>query len=39
MREAELIDRVRSRIARVKAPRDVEFIADLPKTSTARFRD
>ncbi|WP_054375084.1 AMP-binding protein [Rhodococcus rhodochrous] len=36
--EAELIAHVKSRIASYKAPRSVEFIHDLPKTSTGKIR-
>jgi len=34
----ELVEHVRSRIARFKAPRDVEFVAALPKTSTGKVQ-
>ncbi len=36
--EEEIIDHVRSRIARYKAPREVEFVAALPKTSTGKIQ-
>ena len=36
--EAELIEHARSRIARYKAPRAVEFMAELPKTSTGKVQ-
>ena len=36
--EPELIDHVRSKIARYKAPRDVEFVEQLPKTSTGKVQ-
>ncbi|MCW2790871.1 MAG: acyl-CoA synthetase [Aeromicrobium sp.] len=36
--ENELIDHVRTRIARYKAPRDVEFVVELPKTSTGKIQ-
>jgi fatty-acyl-CoA synthase len=36
--EAELLDHVRSRIARYKAPREIEFVAALPKTSTGKIQ-
>ena len=34
----ELIEHVRTRIARYKAPRDVEVVAALPKTSTGKVQ-
>ena len=34
----ELISYVRDRIARFKAPREVTFVADLPKTSTGKIQ-
>ena len=34
----ELIEHVRSRIAHYKAPRDVELVAELPKTSTGKVQ-
>ena len=34
--EEELLDHVRSRIARYKVPREVEFVDELPKTSTGK---
>ena len=34
--EEELLDHVRGRIARYKAPREVEFVEALPKTSTGK---
>jgi fatty-acyl-CoA synthase len=36
--EEDLIEHVRSRLARYKAPRDVEFVADLPRTSTGKVQ-
>ena len=36
--EEELLDHVRSRIARYKTPREVEFLAQLPKTSTGKIQ-
>lgn len=36
--EAEAIAHVRSRIASYKAPRTVEFVPELPKTSTGKIR-
>ncbi|AUH68552.1 MULTISPECIES: AMP-binding protein [Gordonia] len=36
--EAEVIAHVKSRIAGYKAPREVEFVDDLPKTSTGKIR-
>ncbi|WP_330255735.1 long-chain-fatty-acid--CoA ligase [Nocardia sp. NBC_00565] len=36
--EHELIEHVRSRIARYKAPRDIEFVVELPKTSTGKIQ-
>jgi fatty-acyl-CoA synthase len=36
--ESELIDHCRSLIARFKAPRAVEFIEELPKTSTGKVQ-
>ncbi|MCX0269146.1 AMP-binding protein [Nocardia zapadnayensis] len=36
--EAELIAHVKSRIAHYKAPGAVEFVVDLPKTSTGKIR-
>ena len=35
---AEIIAHVKGRIASYKAPRDVDFIDDLPKTSTGKIR-
>jgi len=35
--EREIIDFVRARIARFKAPRTVEFVADLPRTPTGKL--
>jgi fatty-acyl-CoA synthase len=35
---AEIIAHVKTRIASYKAPRDVDFVADLPKTSTGKIR-
>jgi fatty-acyl-CoA synthase len=34
----ELIEHVKSKIARYKAPRDVEIVAELPKTSTGKVQ-
>jgi fatty-acyl-CoA synthase len=34
--EQELIDHVKSRIARYKAPKAVAFLEELPKTSTGK---
>lgn len=34
--ETELIDAVRSRLARFKAPRTVEFLSELPRNSTGK---
>lgn len=36
--EAELVAHVKSAIASYKAPRNVEFIVELPKTSTGKIR-
>src|ERR1700728_1656396 len=36
--EAELIDFVRGRIARFKAPRGITFVTDLPKTATGKIQ-
>jgi acyl-CoA synthetase (AMP-forming)/AMP-acid ligase II/NAD(P)-dependent dehydrogenase (short-subunit alcohol dehydrogenase family) len=36
--EDELKDYVRSRLARHKVPREIEFVADLPRTSTGKLR-
>jgi fatty-acyl-CoA synthase len=36
--EQELIHHVRTRIARFKAPRDVAFVDELPKTSTGKVQ-
>jgi fatty-acyl-CoA synthase len=36
--EHDLIEHVRGRIARYKAPRDVEFLDELPKTSTGKVQ-
>lgn len=36
--EDELIEHVRTRIARYKAPRTVEFVVELPKTSTGKIQ-
>jgi len=35
--EQELIDYVKSRIARFKAPRSVDFVAELPRTPTGKL--
>ena len=34
----ELKDYVRARLARHKVPRDIEFVADLPRTATGKLR-
>jgi fatty-acyl-CoA synthase len=34
--QEELLDHVRGRIARFKAPREIEFVDALPKTSTGK---
>jgi fatty-acyl-CoA synthase len=36
--EGELIDHVQTKIARYKAPKAVEFVPDLPKTSTGKIQ-
>jgi fatty-acyl-CoA synthase len=36
--EADIIAHVQQQIARFKAPRDVEFVAALPKTSTGKVQ-
>jgi fatty-acyl-CoA synthase len=36
--EPELIEHVRAKIARYKAPREVEFVEKLPKTSTGKVQ-
>ncbi|MFE4966155.1 acyl--CoA ligase family protein [Streptomyces sp. NPDC056660] len=36
--EAELIEHVRTKIARYKAPRDVDVVTELPKTSTGKIQ-
>jgi fatty-acyl-CoA synthase len=36
--ESELVEHARTRIARYKAPRDIEFVAELPKTSTGKIQ-
>jgi fatty-acyl-CoA synthase len=36
--ESELIDHVRIKIARYKAPRNVDFLVELPKTSTGKIQ-
>ncbi len=36
--EAEILDHVRDRIARYKAPREVELVDQLPKTSTGKVQ-
>jgi fatty-acyl-CoA synthase len=35
---AELLEHVRARIARYKAPREIEFVEELPKTSTGKVQ-
>lgn len=35
---AELIAHVKTQIASYKAPKSVEFVADLPKTATGKIR-
>jgi fatty-acyl-CoA synthase len=34
--EEELLEHVRGRLARYKAPREIEFVDELPKTSTGK---
>jgi len=36
--EEELLDHVRAKIARYKAPRAIEFVEELPKTSTGKVQ-
>ena len=36
--EDELIDHVKIKIARYKAPRNVDFLLELPKTSTGKIQ-
>jgi fatty-acyl-CoA synthase len=36
--EGELIEHVQTKIARYKAPKAVEFVPDLPKTSTGKIQ-
>jgi fatty-acyl-CoA synthase len=36
--EDELKEHVRARIARFKVPRDIEFVTELPKTSTGKVQ-
>jgi fatty-acyl-CoA synthase len=36
--EADIVEHVRSRIARYKAPKAVEFVPELPKTSTGKVQ-
>jgi fatty-acyl-CoA synthase len=36
--EAEIVEHVRQRLARFKAPREVTFVDELPKTSTGKIR-
>ncbi|MCX5240403.1 long-chain-fatty-acid--CoA ligase [Streptomyces prunicolor] len=36
--EAELIEHVRTKIARYKAPRNIDLVAELPKTSTGKIQ-
>lgn len=36
--EEDLVEHVRDRIARYKAPREVEIVAELPRTSTGKVR-
>jgi fatty-acyl-CoA synthase len=36
--ESDLIDHVRVKIARYKAPRNVDFLVELPKTSTGKIQ-
>jgi acyl-coenzyme A synthetase/AMP-(fatty) acid ligase len=33
-----LLEHVRTKIARYKAPREIEFLAELPKTSTGKIQ-
>jgi acyl-coenzyme A synthetase/AMP-(fatty) acid ligase len=35
---AELIDHVKAHIAKYKAPKSVEFLGELPRTSTGKVR-
>ena len=35
---AELIEHVRTQIAHYKAPRDIDFLVELPKTSTGKIQ-
>ena len=37
-REDELIDHVRERLARYKAPTPIEFVDELPRTSTGKVQ-
>ena len=36
--EADILEHVRSRIAHYKAPRTIEFVGELPKTSTGKVQ-
>jgi len=36
--EEDIVEHVRSKIARYKAPKAVEFVAELPKTSTGKVQ-
>jgi fatty-acyl-CoA synthase len=36
---AELIDHVKAHIAKYKAPKSVEFLGELPRTSTGKVRE
>ena len=36
--KAALLEHVRTKIARYKAPREIEFLAELPKTSTGKVQ-
>jgi fatty-acyl-CoA synthase len=38
VKESELIDHVRLKIARYKAPRNVDFVVELPRTSTGKIQ-
>ena len=38
MTSAEIIEHVRSQVAHYKAPDEVEFVTELPKTSTGKIQ-
>ena len=38
MGQAELIGHVKKHIAKFKAPKSVDFVLDLPRTSTGKIR-